>query len=130
MKINRLSVAAALTALIACPTVAARQTPQQTLDKLLAGYAAQKPVDCISQSRFTDSETIVGIGIVYKIGGTRYLNRFHDGCPQLDEDRILVTRTFGTQLCRGDVARLVDRNFPIDAGFCLFDSFTPYRRMQ
>ena len=128
MIVKKLILAAAAAGLIAGPTLAARRTPQEQLDKLLAGYTEQKPVDCINQMPTNRSETISGIGIVYTVGTTRYVNRFSDACPQLTDDRILVTRTYGTQLCRGDIARIVQQQFPMEYGPCIFAQFTPYRR--
>ena len=128
MRIESLVVAAAMSALVAGPTLAARQTPQEQLDKLLTGYTAQKPVGCINQRPTNKSETIPGIGIVYTVGGVRYLNRFSPDCPQLRDDRIIITRTFSTQLCRGDSARIVQQQTPIEYGSCIFGDFTPYRR--
>ena len=130
MRLNSLILAATAASLVAAPVLAARQAPQEQLDKLLVGLTADKPVDCISQWRTNESQTIPGIGIVYKVGTTQYLNRFSDGCPQLDGDNILVTRTYGTQLCRGDIARVIMRGPDIETGSCIFGDFTPYRRMQ
>jgi hypothetical protein len=123
-------ILAALAAAAAATPGLARDTPQQQLDKLLAGRTAGKPVSCITRFPGSDrSTTIPKIGIVYERGGVRYLNRFQNGCPMLDWDTILVTRTPSTQLCRGDIAQIVTNSPPaIPRGSCIYGDFETYSR--
>ena len=115
-------------ALIAAPA-AARTDPQQKLNQLLAGRTAGVPVDCIQLFPTNRSTTIDRQTVVYEVAGTRYVARFDQGCPELREDRILITRTPNTQLCRGDIAEIVDNTAPnIPFGSCTFDGFVPYRK--
>lgn len=126
---RNLIYAALMTGLIAAPVAAARQTPQQRLDKLIAGRTAGKPVDCIQLNRSSnDSEKIPGLAMAYRQGTTWYVNRFQGGCPQLDENTILVTKTWSGQLCRGDIADLRDNGTRMTVGSCIFDSFIPYAK--
>ena len=115
------------TALIAAPA-AARIDPQAKLDRLLAGRTAGKPVDCIQLFPSNRSMTIAHQTVVYEVSGTRYVARFDQGCPELREDRVIVTRTPSTQLCRGDIAQIVDTGPGIPFGSCVFDGFVPYRK--
>src|SRR4051794_31909887 len=96
-----LVAACLIAAFVAAPLASARRTPEQELDRLLAGRVAGKPQTCLPLYSSSDSTTIAHIGIVYEVGGTRYLTRFQGGCPALDDDRILITRTPQTQICRG-----------------------------
>jgi hypothetical protein len=120
---------AGLTAAPIAPLAAAKLTPEAQLAKLVEGRTAGKPVDCINLGiSSNDSQKIPGLAMAYRQGTTWYVSRFQDGCPQLREDTILITRMHSSQLCRGDFAELRESggNFPL--GTCIFDSFTPYRK--
>jgi hypothetical protein len=125
----RLTLAACLIAVLAAtPLASARRTPEQQLDRLLAGRTAGEPRTCIPLYPSNDSTTISRIGIVYDVGGTRYLTRFQGGCQQLDDDRILVTQTPMTQICRGDLANVWTRNPAMFVGTCTYGDFVPYKK--
>src|SRR5436305_1790600 len=106
-------------ALLAAPVANARHrdTPEQQLAKLLDGRVAGKPVDCISLVRTGSSQIIDGKAIVYTVGNTLYVNQPRGGAEQLDDNSILVTNTFGSQLCSIDTVRLIDRNSFFPRGF-------------
>ncbi len=122
--------AVAFAAAIAAPLAAAPDDPEAKLAKLLAGRTAGPPVQCIPLRPGDDSTKIDRLAMVYHSGGTLYVNRFAGGCPELRDDTIVVTRTPGTQLCRGDIAELVTRPPSVPAGSCAFGDFTPYRRAR
>jgi hypothetical protein len=115
--------------LVAAPAAAARRTPEEQLAKLLEGRTAGKPVSCINLGRSSsDSMKIPGLAMAYRQGSTWYVNRFHDDCKQLRDDTILVTRTIGSQLCRGDSADLISAPSRFPVGACIFGDFVPYTR--
>jgi hypothetical protein len=124
--------AAVIAGLVGTPIAslsAAKLTPQDKLAKLTAGRVAGKPVDCINLGiSNNESQKIPGIGMAYRQGTTWYVSRFKDGCPNLREDTVVVTKLHSSQLCRGDIAdlRLIPPNMPV--GSCVFDSFVPYRK--
>jgi hypothetical protein len=112
---------------IARPSAAERG--QERLDKLLAGRVAGKPVSCISLHNIQSSEIIDRTAIVYRVGGGRlYLNRPEMGRESLNDDDIMVTKTVGSQLCRIDTVRLVDRGSRFETGFVGLGDFVPYSR--
>jgi hypothetical protein len=120
---------AGLTAAPIAPLAAAKLTPEAQLAKLVEGHTAGKPVDCINLSiSSSDSQKIPGLAMAYRQGTTWYVSRFKDGCPQLRDDTILITRVHSSQLCRGDFAELRMSGANIPLGACVFDSFTPYRK--
>jgi hypothetical protein len=126
-----ISIAAAAILSTAMPAVAARPTPQQRLDKLLAGRVAGKPVNCISLRDIRSSEIIDGTAIVYRTGANRlYVNRPRGGEQQLDDDDILVTNTYTSQLCSIDIVRLLDRTSRFETGFVSLGEFVPYVRAE
>ena len=118
-------------ALLAAPVANAqrhRATPEEKLAKLLAGRVAGKPVDCISLVRTGASQIIDGKAIVYTVGNTLYVNQPRGGAEQLDDNSILVTNTFGSQLCSIDTVRLIDRNSFFPRGFVSLGEFVPYTK--
>ncbi|WP_010542966.1 hypothetical protein [Sphingomonas elodea] len=118
-------------ALLAAPVANAqrhRPTPDERLAKLLAGRVAGKPVDCISLSMTGSSQVVDGKAIVYTVGNTLYVNEPRGGADQLDGNSILVTNTFGAQLCSIDIVRLIDRNSFFPRGFLSLGEFVPYTR--
>jgi hypothetical protein len=128
LKLATFTAAAALLAVGAA--AAPRPTGEAKLQKMLEGYAAGKPTSCVSLAPSMDSTKIEGLGIVYKRGRTLYVNRFDNGCPSLDSFKSIVTRTPSTQLCRGDIARIVDLQTQIEGGSCVFGDFTPYEKVK
>lgn len=117
-------------ALGAGAAAAPKPTGEAKLQKMLEGYTAGKPSSCVSMTPSMDSTQIEGIGIVYKRGRTLYVSRFEGGCPSLDAFHSIVTRTPSTQLCRGDVAQIVDLTNGIGSGSCMFGNFTPYEKAK
>ncbi|WP_313534297.1 hypothetical protein [Sphingomonas sp.] len=117
-------------ALLAAPVANARDraTPEQQLAKLLDGRVAGKPVDCISLVRTGSSQVIDGKAIVYTDGSTLYVNEPRGGAEQLDGNSILVTNTFGSQLCSIDTVRLIDRSSYFPRGFVSLGQFVPYTK--
>jgi len=127
----RVGIACVVAALVAMPLASARLTPEQELAKLLAGRTAGPAQSCIPMRSVHDSTTIPGIGIVYEVGATRYLMRFQNGgCPALESDRILVTKTPQTQFCRGDIGDVVTRSPATFMGSCTYGEFVPYKKAK
>lgn len=117
-------------AMIAAPAVAApRDTPEQQLAKLLEGRTPGKPVDCIPLSS-NSSQIIEGKAIVYRVGSKLYVNEPRSGAESLNDDDILVTKVFGSQLCSIDVVNLVDRSSRFPRGFVSLGKFVPWTRVK
>jgi hypothetical protein len=124
---RRFLTAALATALLATGATA-RPTPQQKLDKILAGRVAGPPEQCISLANNNRSQIIAGVGIVYGSGNRLWLNRPTSGADSLREDDILLTRVTTGQLCNVDIVRLVDRVGRFERGFVNLGDFVPYTR--
>lgn len=103
-------------------------TGEERLAKLLEGRVAGAPVNCISLFSARDSRIIDKTAIVYDSGSVIYVNR--PRYPQsLDSDDIMVTKTFGSQLCKLDTVQLRDRSQFMYNGFVGLEQFVPYRRV-
>lgn len=130
MRISFVILAALATA--AGPLVAAktpRLTEEQRLQKSLEGLVPGKPVSCVTQGPTIQSQTYDG-AIVYRDGSTRYVNRFGGQCNVRANFDILIVKLYGSQLCRGDIARIVESGAQIERGSCVFDDFTPYTKAK
>ena len=102
----------------------------QKLGKALAGRAAGQPVGCIGNMRGSDMQVIDDYTILFKEGGTVYVQKPRGGCQGLGSSNYtLVTRIAGSnRLCRGQIGEIVDRVSGFTYGSCVFDDFVPYRK--
>ncbi len=117
--------------LAAAPAAAERASPEAQLARATEGRVAGEPVECNDAPRFTSSRIIDRTAIVYEdTGGTLYVNRPRGGARTLDDWDILLTRQFGTRLCRGDIVRLVDPTSMMQTGAVFLGDFVPYRRVR
>lgn len=125
-----LLILAAASALVTPAAIQAKPklTPQQQLDKLLEGRVAGKPVSCLSTFDTRDMQVIDKTAIVYGTGNVIYVNTTTHP-DSLDSDDILVTKTFGSELCSVDTIQLHDRSGGFWRGFVGLDKFVPYRRV-
>lgn len=134
----RYAILAAATgaALIASSTIAVAEKDSysdksaEKLSKALAGRTAGQPVGCISNMRGSDMTVIDDYTILFKEGGTIYVQRPHGGCYGLGNGHYsLVTRIAGSnRLCNGQIGDLVDRVSGFSYGSCVFGDFVPYRK--
>jgi hypothetical protein len=126
-------VAIALTAaaaLLAGPALQAKPklTPQQELAKLLEGREPGKPTSCISNSDTRQMRVLDKTAIVFGWGNTIWVN-VPKNAEDLDDDDVLVTKTFGSQLCSLDIVYTMDRASYMTTGFISLSEFVPYRRI-
>ena len=57
-----------------------------------------------------------------------YQNKLRSACSGLARDNdIIVSEQFGSQKCKGDIIRLVDRTSGMTGGVCSLGDFVPYR---
>jgi hypothetical protein len=131
-----LLAAATGAALIATSTIAVAEKDSysarsaERLGKALAGRTAGQPVGCISNMRGSDMTVIDDYTILFKEGGTIYVQQPHGGCYGLGNGNYsLVTRIAGSnRLCSGQIGELVDRVSGYSYGSCVFGDFVPYRK--
>lgn len=125
--------ATAAVGLAACAT--AMSQPEQRsaraqaqYDRLLAGKTPGKPAKCLPLQRSNDMVVIDDDTILYRDGRTTYVNKPLGGCNQLGNGSYaLVTRSQGSQLCRGDIANVTDMTSGITVGSCALGDFVPYK---
>ncbi len=102
---------------------------EASLAKALDGRVAGKPVDCIQLHDIDSTEVFDNTAILYRtVGGKLYLNRPRSGLSSLNDDDILVTRSWTPELCSIDTVNLVDRTSRFPTGFVFLGEFVPYSK--
>ncbi|HTG38097.1 hypothetical protein [Sphingomonas sp.] len=95
----------------------------QQLDGFTAGDAqACLPVNTTRRTRY------YGDTILYEVSGRLVYRTDTTGGCNLERDDILVTQTPIGRLCRGDIARTIDRTSRFQTGSCALGAFVPYRK--
>ena len=124
------AVAMAAALAVAGTPALAKVAGEASLARMLDGRVAGQPVDCIPLSVHGGSNLTVvdGVGIVYRIGDTIYVNRTAN--PRiLDWDDVLVLEpATGSQLCRHDQVYTHDRSGLARTGVVFLEQFVPYKR--
>jgi hypothetical protein len=117
-------------AMLALPAVSAtpKMTDTERLEKALAGRTAGKPQSCVQLRDLGDSQ-VIGDDILYRANHKiLYRNQSSGGCEGARRGDALITRTYSSRLCRGDVVRTADLRAGFDSGFCILGDFVPYRK--
>jgi hypothetical protein len=102
---------------------------QREFQVLLAGKTAQRPMSCLSHFRSGDMRVIDDNTIAFRDGSKRtYVVHMLGGCSNLGTGHYaLVTKQLGSaDLCRGDIAQVVDTMNGMTVGSCSFGDFVPY----
>ena len=99
---------------------------QMQVERALAGKVPGKPKPCLSHRESDNMSTHDG-RLLYRVSRTlTYVNEMN-GCRMLGNDDILITRLYGSdQVCRGDIAEIVDRGSNFPKGSCAYGDFVPY----
>lgn len=101
---------------------------QAKFDKAVAGLTPGKPMTCLHE-RTPTSLTAIGNKLIYRASNRLvYVNDTSGGCENVGRGDTLVTKSFGSGLCRGDIAQTVDLPARIPTGSCSLGDFTPYRK--
>lgn len=129
-KIGLLLAAAAAIASCATPEPPAQRSAQmqQTYERLLAGKTAGPAQACLPLHRTNDMTVIDEQTLVFRDGRTTWVNTMNGACSSLDRaGNAIVNRTFGAQLCSGEIARVVNTSTGMTVGSCSYGDFVPYR---
>ena len=101
------------------------------LDRALAGYAPGASRSCLSSidRRAARGTRYYGSTILYPLGDRIIRNDMNGNCP-LQREPIIVTQTPVADLCRGDIAQLIERTSRFPIGSCAYGDFVTYRRVR
>jgi hypothetical protein len=106
----------------------AHERGEAELAKEIQGLIPGNPEPCLSLSRITGSYIIDSTAIIYRtLGGKVYVNRPR-GADMLRQDDIPVQFVYGSQLCRLDRIKLLDRSTRTQRGFVGLGDFVPYTK--
>lgn len=100
---------------------------EKRLAEMLEGRTAGTPVSCISTPRSNRLDVIENVGVVYDAGDTIYVSRPADP-KSLGRSDVLVIERFGSQLCKQDVIRTIDRYAGFVTGVVMLSDFVPYKK--
>ena len=125
-----LGIAAGCTAQTSEQSARMQADSEAKLAAELRGYEQSGPAKSCVDHRELGGNRSVGDAIIFsgRTSGTLYVNRPANGCMDLQFGRALVTRTSGSQLCRGDIATVLDPVSGVEFGGCGLGDFTPYKR--
>ncbi len=101
---------------------------QIAVEKRLAGRVAGKPRSCLNRHEAQNMSVHDGM-LLYRVNARLTYRNDLNGCRQLREHDLIVTRLYGSsQLCRGDIAEIVNRTGYFPKGSCAFGEFVPYAK--
>lgn len=104
---------------------------QKIMDQWLQGKQAGEPVSCIPQNQIRSTYYVGGETILYKMSNHLvYRNDPPGGCPGLNSNLALETRTPTSMLCEGDIAQVKDYSMGFSPGACALGKFVPYRSVK
>jgi len=116
---------AATSAPLAAETRAERG--EARLAEMIEGRTAGESRSCISAMNSNRIQVIENVGVVYEGGDTVWVARVSDP-RQLDSFDVPIIERTGSQLCRTDVVRTVDRSSGMFTGVVFLGEFVPYTR--
>ena len=124
----RLPILFALVAVLTLPAASSAKrdmlSTEAQLEKALTGLTAGKPVNCIDL-RNTQGTEAIGDTLIFRKSRKFIYRSEAPGCGGRFNEAF-ITRTFGGQLCRGDVVSRADLLSGFESGFCFAGNFTPY----
>ena len=123
--------AAGLAALAATPLAAQdrEERAETAFQELVEGRTAGEAQRCITTFDSNRLRVEENVGLVYERSGVLWVARARN--PQnLGAWDVPVIDRFGSNLCRHDAMRTIDRNSGMLSGVLFLDDFVPYRRVS
>jgi hypothetical protein len=123
----------ALTACTAGPpsayAVKQQANEAKRLDDVLAGFTAGKPKSCLSVRDVSGPESFGENTLIFRAGRNLiYRNETRGSCGRIGHGDALITQVWGSQFCKGDIARSADLTAGYQTGACSLGDFVPYRK--
>lgn len=128
----RVAVPALLVLLAGCTTTAEQSDARDRarLEKALAGLTPGEPMRCLRHEQVNQIRTFDGT-ILYVAGRNRlWRNDVVGNCAGLRRGDIVVSKTFGSQYCEGDIIQTRSPTGGFPSGSCSLGRFTPYTRQN
>jgi hypothetical protein len=97
------------------------------LGRELAGRRAGAAERCVPAQTGRAMQIVDSQTVVYREGRAIWVSRLDAPCPGLRPNNILVVEASGSQYCRGDLVRGLERHGGTVGPACRLRDFTPYR---
>lgn len=116
----------------ACATTASVPRPDAAaarVERTLAGLSAGTPKRCLRHDAYNEMRTAKGV-IVFVAGKNRVWRNdvVGQGCRGLERGDVVVTQSFGSELCDGDLVQTRATTGGMLSGSCSLGTFTPYTK--
>lgn len=99
-----------------------------TLDKALAGKVAGEKMSCINREPQTSLTVVSNSVLLYRVNRKLvYRNDLIGSCNGLAYGDTMIVRSYGSQLCRGDLTTSANLMTGMTTGACALGDFVPYR---
>lgn len=99
------------------------------LDEALAGYTPGTPVNCVESRDLRGPEAYGENTLIFRASRKLIWRTETSGsCDDVKRGDALVTRQFGSRLCKGDIARTANLQAGFSTGTCVIGAFVPYRK--
>jgi hypothetical protein len=99
------------------------------LEDELAGFTPGKPKSCLSIRDIGGPESFGENTLIFRVGrNLLYRNETRGSCGRVGHGDALITQVWGSQLCKGDIARSADLTAGFQSGACSLGDFVPYRK--
>lgn len=99
------------------------------LDEALAGYTPGKPVPCVDNRELRGPEAYGETTLIFRASRKLIWRTETSGsCDDVKRGDALVTRQYGSRLCKGDIARTANLQSGFSTGSCVIGEFVPYRK--
>ena len=98
------------------------------MEKALEGKVAGEKMACINRGRHTNLTVISNNVLLYRVNKRLiYKTELIGSCNGLTYGDTMIVRSFGSQLCRGDMTMTANLLTGMASGACALGDFTPYR---
>ncbi len=100
-----------------------------SLGEALAGRSEGRPVNCVRSQDVRNTRSAGGNTILFDgPGGMIYVNRASGSCPRIQPWHAIRRRSISTNMCSGELIRVVDPQTGVEYGGCSLGEFVPWRR--
>ena len=110
------------------PGPLSKASSQADLAHELEERVAGTPESCVSTSASQGLRVVDSRTLVYRSGGTVWVNRLAEDCPGLRPLDTVIVEVRGARYCRGDRVRGLSPGTTIPRPMCPLGDFVPHRR--
>jgi hypothetical protein len=106
-----------------------KATEEARLAKALEGLTPGKPLTCVTLRDMRGTESYGDGKLVFRVSRNLvYVNDVKGSCSRVGKGDALITRTYTSQLCRGDIAQAADLVAGFQTDTCVMGEFVPYKK--